>query len=81
MIESARSKGFREILGVIALPNDASEQLHERMGFVLVGRLPKVGYKFGRYIDVSFWQWSLPDTPASNTPTNTPTTTRSEETS
>ena len=62
LIASAQGKGFREIIGVIALPNDASEQLHERMGFVLVGRLPKVGHKFGRYIDVSYWQWSLPDT-------------------
>ena len=61
LIQSACDRGFREILGVIALPNDASEQLHERMGFALVGRLPKVGYKFGRYIDVSFWQWSLPE--------------------
>lgn len=61
LIASAVAKGFREIIGVIALPNDASEQLHERMGFVLVGRLPKVGHKFGRYIDVSFWQWSVPE--------------------
>ena len=61
LLNSAQNKGFREIIGVIALPNDASEQLHERMGFTLVGRLPKVGHKFGRYIDVSFWQWSLPD--------------------
>lgn len=64
LIQSARDKGFREIIGVIALPNDASEQLHERMGFVRVGHLPRVGYKFGRYIDVSFWQWSLPEAPA-----------------
>lgn len=75
IIESAQAKGFREILGVIALPNDASEQLHARMGFVLVGRLPRVGYKFGRYIDVSFWQWSLPEAIDNDTPT-----TRSEET-
>jgi phosphinothricin acetyltransferase len=61
MIASAQAKGFREIIGVIALPNDASEQLHARMGFVPVGRLPRVGYKFGRYIDVSFWQWSAPE--------------------
>jgi phosphinothricin acetyltransferase len=77
MIASAQAKGFREIIGVIALPNDASEQLHARMGFTLVGRLPKVGYKFGRYIDVSFWQWSAPeDSPCAGQPLSKP----SEET-
>lgn len=68
MIDSARSKGFREVIGVIALPNDASERLHERMGFVLVGRLPRVGFKFGRYIDVSFWQLSTADASAPDAP-------------
>lgn len=61
LIDSARARGFREIIGVIALPNDASERLHARMGFARVGHLPRVGYKFDRYIDVSFWQCSLPE--------------------
>ncbi|NMC79203.1 MAG: GNAT family N-acetyltransferase, partial [Chloroflexi bacterium] len=33
--------------------------LHRKMGFVEAGLLKNVGYKFGRYLDVSFWQKSL----------------------
>lgn len=59
LIVSARAKGYRELIGGVALPNSASVALHEKLGFVLVGVFPRVGYKFGRYIDVGFWQLSL----------------------
>lgn len=59
LIQSARDQGFREIVGLIALPNDGSTRLHEKLGFQNVGVLQNVGYKFGRYIDVSIWQRSL----------------------
>ena len=36
---------------VIALPNDASVALHERMGFQRLHTLSEVGHKFGRYWD------------------------------
>jgi phosphinothricin acetyltransferase len=38
------------------LPNDLSIRLHERFGFVKVGHLREVGWKFGRRIDVGYWQ-------------------------
>lgn len=59
LIESIRRGGFRELIGVVALPNPASIALHRKMGFVEAGLLKNVGYKFGRYLDVSFWQKSL----------------------
>ncbi len=60
LIESIRrGGGFRELIGVVALPNPASIALHRKMGFVEAGLLKNVGYKFGRYLDVSFWQRSL----------------------
>lgn len=37
--------------GVIALPNDASVALHQRLGFSDVGHLTEVGYKFDQYWD------------------------------
>ena len=43
-------------LGVIALPNDASEALHRAFGFERVGVLREVGHKFGRYVDTAWWQ-------------------------
>ncbi|WP_375402680.1 arsinothricin resistance N-acetyltransferase ArsN1 family B [uncultured Sphingomonas sp.] len=51
--------GFTQAVAVIALPNDASVRLHERLGFVPIGVNPAVGYKFGRWIDVGVWQRAL----------------------
>jgi L-amino acid N-acyltransferase YncA len=59
LIRSASEKGFRELIGVIALPNPASVGLHKALGFREVGILHGVGYKCGKYVDVSLWQRSL----------------------
>jgi phosphinothricin acetyltransferase len=40
----------------ITLPNDASVRLHERFGFVPAGRMHAVGYKFGQYWDVGWYE-------------------------
>jgi L-amino acid N-acyltransferase YncA len=44
------------IIGGIALPNEASVRLHEKCGFRKVGHFSEVGKKFGKWIDVGFWQ-------------------------
>jgi phosphinothricin acetyltransferase len=44
------------VLGGIALPNAASVALHEKCGFKKVAHLEAVGFKFGRWIDVGYWQ-------------------------
>ena len=62
LIDSAKAKGYRELIGVIALPNPASVALHQRMGFEEVGVLKKIGHKFDTYIDVGLWQLSLAQT-------------------
>jgi L-amino acid N-acyltransferase YncA len=59
LLESVRSRGFREVGGVIALPNLQSIALHKAIEFAEVGVLKKVGYKFERYIDVGLWQLSV----------------------
>ena len=46
-------------LGVVALPNDASERLHQRAGYVKVGHLTEVGHKFGDWVDVAIYQAML----------------------
>lgn len=46
-------------LGGIALPNDASIALHERLGFEKVGQLREVGFKLGRWVDVGYWEKRL----------------------
>lgn len=54
--------GIREVVAVIAdTGQPASAALHQRCGFVQVGRLSKVGFKRGRWWDTQLWQRSLPD--------------------
>jgi phosphinothricin acetyltransferase len=50
------SAKYHTIIGGIALPNDASVKLHEKCGFKKVGHFSEVGKKFGKWIDVGFWQ-------------------------
>jgi L-amino acid N-acyltransferase YncA len=59
LLDDAALKGYREALGVIALPNELSIKLHEKLGFFKVAHLEKIGYKFDQWIDVSIWQKHL----------------------
>lgn len=52
-------QGFHRAFAGVALPNDASVTLHKRCGFELVGTYKEAGWKFGRWIDVSWWQRPL----------------------
>jgi phosphinothricin acetyltransferase len=47
------------LLGCISLPNAASVALHEKFGMKKVAHFDQVGVKFGRWIDVGFWQLVL----------------------
>jgi len=51
--------GFHTALALIALPNDASVQLHLRAGFEHVGTMREVGDKQERMIDVGLYQRML----------------------
>lgn len=46
-------------IGGVALPNAASVALHEKLGFRKVAHFNEVGFKFGTWIDVAYWQLSL----------------------
>jgi phosphinothricin acetyltransferase len=47
--------------GIIALPNDSSVALHEKLGFNLIGTCHEVGYKFGQYWDVGWFEKEMPN--------------------
>jgi phosphinothricin acetyltransferase len=53
-------KGVHVVIGGIALPNDASVALHEKFGLRKVAHFSEVGTKFGRWIDVGYWQRTFP---------------------
>jgi L-amino acid N-acyltransferase YncA len=49
-------RDFHAIIAGISLPNDASVKLHEKFGFEKVAHFREVGFKFGRWIDVGYWE-------------------------
>ncbi|MFG6447781.1 GNAT family N-acetyltransferase [Roseateles sp. BYS180W] len=63
LIERAQAQGLHALVGAIDAANAGSIALHQRLGFVHVGTLPQVGFKFGRWLDLAFYQRLL-DTPA-----------------
>jgi L-amino acid N-acyltransferase YncA len=52
-------QGYYAVHAGITLPNAASVGLHEAFGFRPVAVYPKVGYKFGAWHDVGWWQLEL----------------------
>ncbi len=50
------AQGYCNAYAGIALPNPASVALHESMGFEKIGVYRRVGYKFGQWRDVGWWQ-------------------------
>jgi phosphinothricin acetyltransferase len=54
-----RERGVHVVIGGIALPNAASVALHEKFGMSKVAHFSEVGFKFGRWIDVGYWQRTL----------------------
>ena len=58
---AARAAGLGKHVMVagIAADNEGSIALHARLGFVETGRLPEVGRKFGRWLDLVLMQKTL----------------------
>lgn len=63
LIAAARENDKHVMIGGIEATNAGSIALHERLGFKHTGTLPQVGFKFGRWLDLAFYQLVL-ETPA-----------------
>ncbi len=61
LIERARADGLHVLVAGIDGENRASVALHRELGFVEVARMPEVGTKFGRWLDLIFMQLPLDD--------------------
>jgi len=53
------AQGFVNAFAGIALPNAGSVGLHEAVGFAPLGVYRRVGFKFGEWRDVGWWQLAL----------------------
>jgi phosphinothricin acetyltransferase len=58
-VDILERQGFVTAIAGIALPNDASVALHEKLGFTPCGIERGVGFKLGRWVDVARWQRDL----------------------
>jgi len=56
LLSVLRARGVHSVIGGIALPNDESIALHEKFGFQKTAHFKEVGFKFGRWVDVAYWQ-------------------------
>lgn len=63
LIERARANQVHLMIGGIDAANQGSIKLHEKLGFVHAGTIREAGFKFGRWLDLAFYQLTL-DTPA-----------------
>ena len=59
LISELRNLSLHAVIGGIALPNESSVALHERLGFRKVAHFMEVGWKYGRWIDVGYWELLL----------------------
>ena len=59
LIKLLKQQGFYNAYAGIALPNDASVALHEKLGFKKVAEYNNVGFKHGKWWNVGWWELFL----------------------
>jgi phosphinothricin acetyltransferase len=59
IIEAARTQNYHVMIGGIDAENEASIALHKQFGFVHAGTITQSGFKFGRWLDLVFYQLTL----------------------
>jgi phosphinothricin acetyltransferase len=63
VIAAAKAQDYHVLVGGIASDNTVSITLHEQFGFTYAGTIKQAGFKFGRWLDLVFYQLIL-TTPA-----------------
>jgi len=56
LIARAPGCGLHALVAGITLPNERSQALHEKMGFKKVAHFADIGNKFGKWLDVGYWE-------------------------
>lgn len=63
LIAAARAQQYHVMVGGIDMANATSIALHEKLGFRHAGTIREAAFKFGRWLDLGFYQLVL-ETPA-----------------
>ena len=56
IIRRAEQQDYHVLIGAIESTNQASIRLHEKNGFTCCGIIKQAGFKFGTWLDLSFYQ-------------------------
>lgn len=59
LLERLRARPVDVVVGGVSLPNAASIALHEKCGYRKIMHFEQVGFKFGQWIDVGYWQRAI----------------------
>lgn len=59
LIAKAEGQQFHVLIGGIDTSNGASIALHQKLGFSHAGTIRQAGFKFGRWLDLAFYQLVL----------------------
>jgi phosphinothricin acetyltransferase len=60
IVAEAQRHDLHMLVAGIDATNAASIALHRSLGFRLCGTVREAGFKFGRWLDLEFWQLLLP---------------------
>jgi len=56
IILSAEQQGYHTLIGAIDAENSISKELHQKFGFHYAGTIREAGFKFGRWLNLEFYQ-------------------------
>lgn len=56
LLERARAAGLHTVVAAVDGANEGSVRFHERLGFEVVARMPELGFKHGRWLDLVLLQ-------------------------
>lgn len=56
LCDNARASGMHAMVACVSAENNAGLAFHRSIGFALIGTLPQVGHKFGRWLDLNLMQ-------------------------
>lgn len=70
LIEVLKLQRICQAIGVVTSENHSSIAFHRRLGFVQSAKLEKVGYKFGKWLDVEWMQYQFAELSSNPEPIN-----------
>jgi L-amino acid N-acyltransferase len=59
LVACATEQQYHCLVGGVDVANAASIAMHEKLGFKHAGTIRQAGFKFGRWLDLGFWQLLL----------------------